>query len=124
MVKRLITYLAAHKSMMAGVIATMLAGTLVAMANPWPLKVVVDNVLGQQPLFGHVPEGFSQGLLLALAAVAYLLLAVLRGSLGFLRQRWLAQISQNAGLALRATFTLKCSTSRFAFMIAPVSAIW
>ncbi len=102
MVKRLITYLAAYKSMMAGVIATMLAGTLVAMANPWPLKVLVDNVLGQQPLFGRVPEGFFQGLLLALAALAYLLLAVLRGSLGFLRQRWLAQISQKAGMALQS----------------------
>ncbi len=101
MVRRLIAYLAEHRLMMAAVIATMLASTLVEMAGPWPLKLVVDNVLGEQPLYGHILDGFLQGLLLALAALSYVLLAALRGSFSFLRGRWLAEISQKASLAMR-----------------------
>ncbi len=49
MVKRLISYLGAHRFVMGTVVATMLASTGVEMLSPWPLKLVVDNVLGQQP---------------------------------------------------------------------------
>lgn len=101
MIRRLLRYLIPERVRMSGVITTMLASTLVAMAVPWPLKLIVDNVLGLQPLFGREIEGSGQQVLLGLAAGGFVLLAALRGSLTALRSRWVAGVSQAAGLQMR-----------------------
>ncbi len=87
---------------MALVVALMLASAGVELLVPWPLKLVVDNVVGGQPLFGHVLNGGAAGFALALAALSYLTLSGLGGSLGVLYDRWLTEISQKVSLALSA----------------------
>lgn len=86
---------------MAGVIGTMLASTLVEMAAPWPLKLIVDNVLGLRPLFGREIEGTAQHVLLGLAAGGLVLLAGLKGALTAMRSRGVAQVTESAGQDMR-----------------------
>jgi ABC-type multidrug transport system fused ATPase/permease subunit len=95
-------YLLPHRYKLAAVIVAMLAYTGLGILSPWPIKFVVDHVLGQQPLFGRSFGGSQAGLFLALAAGTYLLLAVFRGLLDLLRQRWLAEVSQQAALVLHS----------------------
>ncbi|HJY80618.1 MAG TPA: ABC transporter ATP-binding protein [Candidatus Binatia bacterium] len=90
----------AYKLLMAGVLLATLATTGVEMLAPWPMKLLVDNVLGQQPLYGHVLEGSLRGLVLVLAALAHVLLVGLRGSANLLSQRWLTEVNQKASLAM------------------------
>jgi subfamily B ATP-binding cassette protein MsbA len=101
MFRRFVRYLFPYRLLMAGVVSGMLMSTLVEMANPWPLKIILDNVLGFQPLFGREIEGPAQQVLLALAAGGFILLAGLKGSLAALRSRWVAQVSQSAGQDMR-----------------------
>src|SRR5262249_6372422 len=98
MLKRLIKYLMEYKFLMVGVLLATLAGTGAKMLGPWPMKLLVDNVLGQQPLYGHVLEGSLR--ILALVALAYVLLASLHGFASLLCQRWLTEVNQKASLAL------------------------
>ena len=56
-----------------------LASSLFALAQPWPLKIIVDSVLRGKPL--HVPgfgfaEGWSRSDLLSAAIVAYVVIVV------------------------------------------------
>src|SRR5215470_6432461 len=98
MLKRLIKYLMAYKFLMAGVLLTTLAGTGARMLSPWPMKLLVDNVLGQQPLYGYVLKASLHTL--AVIALAYVLLAGLQGFANLLSQRWLTEANQRASLAL------------------------
>ncbi len=85
---------------MAAVAAAMLATAGVEILTPWPLKVVVDNVVGRYPLFGHVLHGSGRGVTLILAGLSSVLLAGLGGLLGVLYDRWLTEISQKVSLAM------------------------
>jgi len=62
----------------AGAVLQVLLGGLLELAKPWPLKVVVDNVLGNHPLdlpwLGHLPP---RELLLAACVVLILVYALL-----------------------------------------------
>jgi len=98
MLKQLIKYLMAYKFLMVGVLPATLASTGAKMLYPWPMKLLVDNVLGKQPLYGHVLEGALY--ILALIALAYVLLAGLHGFTDLLSQRWLTKVNQKASLAL------------------------
>src|SRR4030095_3749581 len=98
MLKQLIKYLMAYKFLMVGVFLTTLASTGAKMLYPWPMKLLVDNVLGKQPLYGHVLEGSLY--ILSLIALIYVFLASLNGFTNLLSQRWLTQVHQKASLAL------------------------
>lgn len=102
MLRRLIHYMGAHKTLLAVLLITMLASTVVEMLSPWPLKFIVDNVLGHHPFFGQKLDQVSPLVLLVTAALSYLILAALRGLFGFLRRRWMTEVSQKASLALRS----------------------
>ena len=102
MKRKLALYLYPHRYKLAAVILAMLAYTGLGILSPWPIKFVVDHVLGQQPLFGRTFGGSQAGLFLTLAALTYLVLAVFRGLLDLLRNRWLAQVSQQAALSLHS----------------------
>jgi len=98
MLKRLIKYLMAYKLLMLGVLLATLASTGAKMLYPWPMKLLVDNVLGKQPFYDIVLEGSLY--ILALIALAYVLLAGLNGFTSLLSQRWLTKVNQKASLAL------------------------
>jgi hypothetical protein len=67
------------------VIVAMLVETVMSMAGPWPLKVVIDNVLGHHPLPGwlhsirDLPLAQSKMGLASLAAISVILIAVIGG---------------------------------------------
>ncbi len=101
MARRLFGYLVlGHRLRMVAVIFLMVLTAAVELLNPWPLKVVVDNVIGQQPLSGYVLSGSVRGIALILAALSYVVLAGIGGSFSVLYERWLTEISQKVGLAL------------------------
>ena len=68
---------------LAIVFIAMLLETAMSMAAPWPLKVVIDNVLGTHPLpewlhwLRDLPLGHSKMGLAALAALGVVLIAVI-----------------------------------------------
>ena len=100
-VKRLVVYLGAQKFKVVALILTMLVSTVVEAAIAWPLKIVVDNILGDRPFLGYSLAGYPLVLLLALASGSYVLFSAMRGVLNLVRRRWLEQVSQNMSLAMR-----------------------
>jgi ABC-type multidrug transport system fused ATPase/permease subunit len=84
-----------------------LLGSLVGLLLPWPLKVLVDNVLGTQPLPSVLagllgPLGTHRQGLLAVTVVAGLLLAVLQNVLGVLDNYVNTRLDQNMVLDFRS----------------------
>lgn len=49
-IRRLLPYIWPHRAGLAVVLVTMIFEVGLAVLQPWPMKVLVDNVLGQQPL--------------------------------------------------------------------------
>ncbi|HEY8517154.1 MAG TPA: ABC transporter ATP-binding protein [Candidatus Binatia bacterium] len=80
--RRISPYLRPYRWRLAGAVALVLGISLAEVAKPWPLKVVVDSVLGGEPLpwLGFPDELDARGLL-ALAAIALVLLYVILGLL-------------------------------------------
>jgi ATP-binding cassette subfamily B protein/subfamily B ATP-binding cassette protein MsbA len=80
--RRISPYLRPYRWRLLGAIALVFGISLAEVAKPWPLKVVVDNVLGGAPLPGlGFPERLSPSALLAAAAVALVLLYAALGLL-------------------------------------------
>ncbi len=49
-------YFAQHRLLLLATFTAMLSSTLIGLISPWPMKYIVDNVIGQQPFtdaFGH-----------------------------------------------------------------------
>ena len=101
MIRHLAGYLLPHRLLMSAAIGSMLLTTLVEMASPWPLKLIVDNVLGFQPLFGREIEGSARTVLLGLASIGFVLLAAMKGALSAMRTRYLTEVSQQASADMR-----------------------
>lgn len=81
-VRRIAPYLRPYRWRLAGALALVLGISLAEVAKPWPLKVVVDNVLGGAPLpWADYPESVGPGDLLAAAALVLVLLYVTLGVL-------------------------------------------
>jgi ATP-binding cassette, subfamily B, bacterial len=102
---RLTPYVRNEWRLLVVTIATMLLGTLVTLARPWPMQVIVDSVLGQRPapawlvaLFG--PLGPAH---LLLAAIGLMVAALLAGQVLALAQEYAAQL-----LGQRLVFDLRC----------------
>src|SRR5436309_9050391 len=55
---------------------------LLELAKPWPLKVIVDNVLGGRPLGWRLAAGLGPGALLAAACLALVAIYAALGALG------------------------------------------
>jgi len=101
MLRDLAAYLGPYHALMATVLTSMVLTTVVELAAPWPLKLIVDNVLGYQPLFGRDIQGHARTVLLGVASVAFVLLATLKGSLAALRTRYLTEVSEKASADMR-----------------------
>jgi ATP-binding cassette, subfamily B, bacterial len=75
--RRLLPYLRAHPREIGIILGAMVAGVAVDLLRPWPMKLLIDHVLGGQPLspgfaalLAALPGGQSTGGLLAWASVA------------------------------------------------------
>ena len=70
-----------HRWMIAGSMLAMLVETLIRILEPWPLKLVLDNVI---PAGAGTVAGLSGGALLALCASAVVVFACLRAVAAYL----------------------------------------
>jgi ATP-binding cassette, subfamily B, bacterial len=84
-----------RKQVVAGLLIT-LAMTLVGLGKPWPTKILVDNVFGDQSLFGA-----SRDVALAVAVMTTMLLFLLAGALGLFQTRVLMGLGQDLVRNLR-----------------------
>jgi ATP-binding cassette subfamily B protein len=82
--RRLFGYAAPYRAGWAAIVAATLTTTAVSLAQPWPLKVLVDHVLGGRPLQGWAGElllqlpgtDSSRGLLVWVVAAGLVLFAI------------------------------------------------
>ncbi len=105
---RLLRRLAPHLKQQRGRFALAVVGTLGSIAaellEPWPLKIVVDAVLGARqvpwlPTWLATPE--AHGRLLAACAVALVVLAVFGGIFAFIRELFGAAAGQRVVMSVR-----------------------
>ncbi len=89
------------------VIVAMLIETAMSLASPWPLKIVLDSVLGQQPIPGwlswlNVPDAGQLAVLLA-AVFATVSIAILEAAGNYLNTFYTSNIGQWVAHDLRQT---------------------
>lgn len=91
----------------AVIIVGMLLETLMGLATPWPLKIILDNVVNHLPLpkilgwMGYFFPGENTYQLAAVAAISYILIIAI-GSLGsFLDNYYNEKVAQNVANDLR-----------------------
>jgi ABC-type multidrug transport system fused ATPase/permease subunit len=102
---RLGPYIRAESSLLVVTVSVMLGATLVTLAYPWPMQVIVDSVLGEQPqpAWITVPFGdLATGSLLAVA-IGLMVVAVLLTQLFALGQQYFSQL-----LGQRMVLRLRC----------------
>lgn len=82
-IRRLLPYVWPHRRGLAIVLATLLAGVVLDVLLPWPIKILVDNILGKQPLpswaanaVSYIPRAQEPSGLVAWLAVATILLHI------------------------------------------------
>ena len=98
--------LAKHRRSLVLASSASLAYSVARMAEPWPLKVVFDNVLAAKPL--HTPLPWLDALLadsririLMAASIVIVVLALVRGVLYYYQRTLTAQVGQAVVLNLR-----------------------
>jgi len=101
-IRRVGRYLRPYRVRFAGALALVALNALLELARPWPLKIVVDNVIGGREL----PLGLARGLdargLLTAACLGLLLLQVSLSVLGVIQNRFTIGIGQRMVTDLRA----------------------
>jgi len=103
--RRMLPDVGAQWRLLSITIAAMLGVTLVTLAQPWPLKVIVDSVLGDRPTPGWINASagdLSRRSLLWVAALL-LVVVVVVGQLLTLATQYLSQL-----LGQRLVFGLRC----------------
>jgi len=87
------------------VLVAMLLEIAMSLASPWPLKIVLDSVLGDQPspagfawLVGRGPDALT---LLNVAVVGTVLIALLQGASAYLNEYYTVSVGQWIGHDLR-----------------------
>ena len=86
----------------AGAVAALIAGTLLRILEPWPLKLVIDLLAGYGATEGRVPmpalAQLDPAVLVAAAALALILIAGLAALFGYLATLGFAPIPRQAFL--------------------------
>ncbi|MCC7065929.1 MAG: hypothetical protein IT456_24190, partial [Planctomycetes bacterium] len=93
----LLPYLRPHRRKLGAAVALTLFAVLVELLKPWPIKVVIDQVLlgHDWALLPTTWRGDTSALMTA-AIVATIALALLGGVAGYFRELWLADAGQRA----------------------------
>jgi ATP-binding cassette subfamily B protein/subfamily B ATP-binding cassette protein MsbA len=81
LLRKVLRRLAPYRTLFAGAIFQVVLIGVFELAKPWPLKVIVDNVLGGHPLTWPGLAGLERQTLLALACVALITIYALLGAL-------------------------------------------
>jgi ATP-binding cassette subfamily B protein len=101
---RSIPYLKPHKGKVALSLLLMLLGAGVALLEPWPLALLVDSVLGDEPMPGPMENIIPEGVAPRVAAVMVLMLLVTlaMSSLGVLNDYVTTKIDMKMVLDFRS----------------------
>lgn len=93
----------AYRSPLRVAVLLLVAGAVVELASPWPLKLAVDNAVGRQPLPDWLSflAGLSPAQLIGAAALAGVLLVASGGLLGYLASFLLGGAAERVGGDLR-----------------------
>jgi len=118
---RLLPYLWPHHAQIGLHLGLSLSIALLELLNPWPMKVIVDSVLGSHPLPGAVdalvPSSISQSkpLLLLLAVAAVFGLKVLTGGLSVYESYVNIAVRQRILLAVKGDLFQHLQRHSFSF---------
>jgi ATP-binding cassette subfamily B protein len=116
---RTLGFLRPYRSLAAASVILTLFASLAALLLPWPLKLVVDNVLGHQPLPAGVTRwigaGHTQSSLLLVAVAAGLFLALLMNGLHVANNYINTKIDQFITLDFRSRLFLQAQRMSLAF---------
>jgi ATP-binding cassette subfamily B protein len=82
LLRKVLRRLVPYGGLFIGAILQVLLIGVLELAKPWPLKIIVDNVLGGRPLHWPFAGGLGPGALLAAACVALVGIYGLLGALG------------------------------------------
>jgi subfamily B ATP-binding cassette protein MsbA len=90
------------------ILAAMLVETAMSLATPWPLKVIIDNVVGHHKmspwlahLFGPWMDGKHQLHIAAVAAIAYVVIALLGALASYIDNYFTESVGQYVANDLR-----------------------
>jgi ABC-type multidrug transport system fused ATPase/permease subunit len=90
------------------VLSAMIVETLMSVAGPWPLKVVLDNVVGPHHLpswLAHLlvsmPDGAGKREIALWAGVGFILIAAIGAAASYLDSYWSESVAQNVAHDLR-----------------------
>ena len=96
-----------YRVWLAIVFIAMLVETAMTLATPWPLKIVIDNVVGSRPLpewlawIRDLPMGTSKAGLAMLAAILYVLIAALGAVASYIDNYYTESVGQFVANDLR-----------------------
>lgn len=95
--RRLFPYLGMYRGRLFAAFSLTTIVVLAELAKPWPLKVVIDQVLGNEPwaiLPAEMTGRENAGTLALLAGAAVLVFSVITGFASYFRDLWLAETGQ------------------------------
>lgn len=98
---RVLGYLRPHRLTLLWALAQVLLITGCELLKPWPLKVIIDSVLGGRPVPWGWPAGWSREALLLAACVALVLIYAVLGALSVLHNYTTIRIGQRMVSDLR-----------------------
>jgi ATP-binding cassette subfamily B protein len=101
MILRALQYLRPHTLPFALALGQVFVLSALELARPWPLSVVIDSVLGGQPLRWPIAAGLPPWAVLAAACGALVVIAVLSGGVTLLNNRTTIKIGQRMVNGLR-----------------------
>jgi ABC-type multidrug transport system fused ATPase/permease subunit len=110
-----------YRGWLALILAAMLVETLTGLAAPWPLKVVIDNVIGQHPMppwllaaIGQ-PAAAASKTLAALAALALMSIAAIGGVASYVDSYCTERVGQWVANDLRLRIHEHLETMSFGY---------
>jgi ABC-type multidrug transport system fused ATPase/permease subunit len=97
-----------YRVSLAVILAAMLVQTLATVAGPWPLKIILDNVVGSHrlspwlaDLLGPLMEGQSKMAIAGAASLALVVIAVVGGAAAYVANYLTATVGQSVANDLR-----------------------
>jgi ABC-type multidrug transport system fused ATPase/permease subunit len=99
-IPRVLRYLRPHKKLAVVSVILIILGALVPILLPWPMKIIVDSVLKDEPMPDHLNFASKQTLLI-LVVVAQVLLVLMHNGLTVLDNYINTKIDQNMVLDFR-----------------------
>lgn len=93
--QRLLPYLATFRWRLTAAFGMTVIVVLAELAKPWPLKIIVDQITGDQPL-AILPAWLTKdpGSLALAAGAAVLVFSLITGISSYFRDLWLAEIGR------------------------------